>query len=52
MEIEKNTKIAEAAAAFQKLSAANQDAIILMLKHLLSEREKYPAPSLTTEKTN
>ena len=48
MEINANSKLAEAAGVFEILPAEKQDAIIEMLKHLLSEREKYPAQPQTT----
>ena len=52
MEIQVNSKFAEAAAAIQSLTAANQDALIETIKHLLSERGKYPAQQRSAEKTD
>ena len=51
MEIDANSKIAEAAVEFGKMPAAYQDAFILMIKRLLSEQEKCPAQQELTEKT-
>ena len=52
MEIQANSKTAKAAVAFQGLTAANQDALIEMIKHLLSERGKYPAQQMSAGKTD
>ena len=52
MEIQANSKTAKAAVAFQSLTAANQDALIETIKHLLSERGKYPAQQMSAEKTD
>ena len=49
MEIEKNTTLAEAAGAFQSLPAAGQDAIIVLIKSLLSKREQCSAPLPSVE---
>lgn len=51
MILDANSKAAEAAVAFQCLTAAYQDAIIETIKHLLSEREKSPVQQETTAKT-
>lgn len=51
MEIQANSKLAEAAVAFQSLPVAAQNAIIETLKRLLSEREKYPVQQALAEKT-
>lgn len=52
MELKSNSKTAEAAVAFQCLPAVTQDAIIEMLKRLLSERGKCPAQQMSAEKTD
>lgn len=52
MEIDVNSKIAEAAVEFGKMPAAYQDAFILMIKRLLSEQGKYPVQPGSTGKTD
>lgn len=52
MELRSNSKTAEAAVAFQCLPAVTQDAIIEMLKRLLSERERYPVRQESVGKTS
>lgn len=52
MEIQSNSKLAEAAAAFQGLPEASQNAIIEMLTRLLSERGKYPVQPQSVVKTD